>query len=641
MKMGSVRADASRAGLWGLPVLIGHVVLCNAVATQYLAARFGYHPALGSPLIVGVYAPWQWLVWVFQFGTNARALFLWTQLGLVLAIGLGFLAYVLLIGFRTRSAKRHEGIHGTAHWATEAEIRATGLLPAPGKSGSGVYVGGWTDRQGRLHYLRHDGPEHVAVIAPTRSGKGVSLVVPTLLSWPESALVLDSKAELYHQTAGWRLARAGNVILKFDPAAAAGSVAYNPLDAIRLGTAHEVGDVQNTVTIVVDPDGKGLVDHWAKVSHALLTGVTLHELYKARAAGRPTASLADIAAALANPERPIEAYYREMLENEHLGPGQRHPTVAAAAREILDKPDDERGSTLSTAMSFLSLYRDPLVAANISRSDFRLEDLMDAARPATLYLVIRPEDKDRLRPLIRLILNQVVRVLLRPELCFQNGRPVPPHKHRLLLMLDEFPAYGKLAVFQEAMAYIAGYGIKAYIIMQDLPQLWQHYGRDESILSNCHVRVAFAPNRIETAEWLSKMSGTTTIIKEDISTSGARFGAILQHVNRAFHAVSRPLITPDEAMRLKAPVKDERDHIVEAGDVLVFVAGHAPIYGTQSLFFVDPVFVERGKIEPPAMPGPAVTSAPAGPALGSPGAQQPAPPLDNAPRRRPTERFKL
>ena len=157
---------------------------------------------------------------------------------------------------------------------------------------------------------------------------------------------------------------------------------------------------------------------------------------------------------------------------------------------------------------------------------------MNHATPVTLYLVVRAEDKDRMRPLLRLIINQLVRVLLRPEITFERGRPQMPHKHRLLLMLDEFPSYGKLEVFQEALAYVAGYGIKAYLIMQDMSQLWAAYGKDESITSNCHVRIAYAPNRVETAEWLSRMVGTSTVVKEDVTTSGKRFGAVLTQVSQ-------------------------------------------------------------------------------------------------------------
>lgn len=588
-----------RIGLVGLPILVIYLIICNVFATQYLAQRFGYHSALGYTIYHQYYAPWKWFEWVLRFGNNAKSLFYYVETSLFLAMGSGFILYVLLTGFIDRKQMLHKEVFGTAHWAKKEEIMATGLLPWKGKAGQGVYVGGWLDKKNILHYLRHNGPEHICVIAPTRSGKGVSLIIPTLLSWAESAVILDSKGELFNLTSGWRRQNANNKIIKFDPASIDLSAGYNPLDCIRINTLHEVGDVQNMVTILVDPDGKGLVDHWAKTSHAFLTGVVLHEKYKAMAEGR-NASLPDIAFALSDPSQSIDKYYKEMLDNHHNN-GEHHPIVSAAARDMLNRPDDERGSVLSTAMSFLALYRDPIVARNVRHSDFALEDLMKGPHPLSLYIVIRHEDKDRLKPLIRLMLNQIVRVLLRPELEFENGIQKNPHDRRLLLMLDEFPSYGKLEVFQEAMAYIAGYGIKAYIICQDIAQLKSAdmgYGPDETITSNCHIRIAFAPNKLETAEWLSKLSGTMTIVKEDISTSGHRFGAVLQNVNRAFHEVSRPLITADEALRLRAPKKNGKDQIVAPGDVLIFAAGHAPIMGTQTLFFLDPIFSKRSKIAP-------------------------------------------
>jgi type IV secretion system protein VirD4 len=495
-------------------------------------------------------------------------------------------------------------VHGTAHWATRKEIERTSLLSVNGAAAQGVYVGAWREahsaarRPGRLYYLRHNGPEHVLALAPTRSGKGVGLVVPTLLSWPHSVVVNDQKAELWHLTAGWRAAHGGNAVLRFDPGSAEGCARFNPLEEIRLGTLHEVGDVQNLVSILVDPEGKGLVDHWAKTAHAFLTGAVLHVLYAKKAEGK-TGALPDIALALSDPAQEIEALYLDMLANSHCN-GKPHPVVAAAARDMLNRPEEERGSVLSTAISFLSLYRDPLIAKNVSESDFRIADLMNNQKPVTLYLVVRAEDKDRMRPLMRLIINQLVRVLLRPEITYREGRPVRPHRHRLLLMLDEFPSYGKLEVFQEALAYIAGYGIKAYLIAQDIAQLWGAYGRDESIVSNCHIRIAYAPNKIETAEWLSRMAGMATIVKEDITQSGGRFSVLLKTVSKTFHQVSRPLATADEILRLKAPLKIKSDIITEPGDMLVFVAGHAPIFGTQSLYFRDPVFLARASLPPPA-----------------------------------------
>jgi type IV secretion system protein VirD4 len=263
-----------------------------------------------------------------------------------------------------------------------------------------------------------------------------------------------------------------------------------------------------------------------------------------------------------------------------------------------NKADNERSGVLSTAMSFLTLYRDPIVAQNTSKSEFSIKSLMNLQQPVSLYLVVPPSDKDRLKPLVRLLINQIVRKLTE-EMSFKDGASVQHYTHWLLLMIDEFPSLGKLDIFQEALAFIAGYGLKAYLITQDLSQLYAAYGKDESILSNCHVRIAYAPNKIETAELLSKMVGTTTIVKKSISKSGKRYGVALDNVSESNQEVQRPLLTPDECMRLAGPKKNAQGQITEAGDMLIFTAGFAPIYGKQILYFKDEVFSARARVEAP------------------------------------------
>lgn len=589
---------------WSLGLLLWLIAELGVsfVMTEVVAYHFDFNQALGEPYFAHIYNPLAWLTWQAHYYNFAPNLFNYLYIISLLSFAAGLLVLVLVIGFQKRSAIQHGDVHGTAHFASEEEILKTGALPRPGEPGKGVYIGGWQNAKRQLCYLRHNGPEHVAVLAPTRSGKGVGLVVPTMLSWPHSAIIHDIKGELWAMTAGWRQKEANNLVLRFDPAAENGSVRYNPLAEVRVGTPHEVGDAQNIVTMIVDPDGKGMADHWAKTAYAFLTGAVLHLLYTTKEAshGTKVANLAMLAQSLSDPSRPIDMLYQEMLNNKHQDGGKTHPVIAAAGRDMLNRPEAERGSVLSSAMSYLPLYRDPIVAKNTEASDFCIRDLMHHDKPISLYLVVRPGDKDRLKPLIRLMVNQVVRVLVRDEIQFDKGQPVPHYKHRLLLMLDEFPSLGRLEIFQEALAYIAGYGIKAYLIMQDVSQLWSAYSHDESILSNCHIRVAYAPNKIETAEWLSKTLGTTTIVKEEISTSGARFGAVLQQVSRSYRDISRPLMTPDECMRLRAPVKSQDGtKIIEAGDVLVFISGHAPILGTQSLYFLDSTFSKRASIEAP------------------------------------------
>jgi type IV secretion system protein VirD4 len=588
---------ASAAPLVGLPALALYIYLLSFVTTQHLAHQFHYQTVLGPKGAYGAYPAFAWMSWTLKFYRSApdyfqSAFFWFTGLGCG-----GFLAYALVVGFVSRRLKKNRNLHGSAHEATRAEIMATGLLPEPGERGSGVYCGGWTDRRGRLHYLRHDGPEHVAAIAPTRSGKGVGLVIPTLLSWPDSVVVNDQKGELYNLTSGWRAKGAGNLILKFDPTSPTGdSISINPLSEIRMETKFAVGDVQNIATIIADPEGNGLDDHWAKTGHAFLVGLILH--VKCQETNQRPASLEDVARALANPEQTAVELYTAMLQNDYKAAEGVSDAIKSSARAMLNRSANERSGVHSTAETYLTLYVDPNIARHIRYSDLQIDDLMNARTPVSLYLVVSVEDKDRLKPLMRLIINQLLRVLMRKRLTYVNGREQKPHARRLLMMIDEFPALGRLQVFEESLAFIAGYGIKAYLIMQDVKQLKAKYGDNETIISNCHVKIAYAPNIIETAQWISDNAGVTTIITEQVTTSGARFGAVLQNVSRSYHETARPLITADEAMRLKAPQKDRKDQILEPGEVLVFVSGHAVIRGTQSLYFRDRVFLERASIRP-------------------------------------------
>jgi type IV secretion system protein VirD4 len=258
--------------------------------------------------------------------------------------------------------------------------------------------------------------------------------------------------------------------------------------------------------MLIDPDGQGTRDHWDLTAHDLLVGVILHVLYAER-----DKTLHGCLTLLADPSRAIDATLTAMLTAAHdaerkfgwrNGTGQStptHPAVAGAARALLNKSDNERSSVVSSAVKFLNLYRDPIVVQNTETSDFAVRDLMHADVPVSLYLTILPADIHRTRPLLRLLLHQIVSRLTE-SMDVAEGRTVARYRHPLLLMLDEFPTLGRMDVLQTALAYLPGYGIRAYLIVQDLTQLAHAYGRYESIISNCHVRIAYAANKIETAK---------------------------------------------------------------------------------------------------------------------------------------------
>ncbi|WP_373991707.1 type IV secretory system conjugative DNA transfer family protein [Duganella sp. BuS-21] len=592
-----------------IPILAILVLLAGLQsATQFFAHTFKYQPALGVHAHQ-LYAPWKILSWASKWYEAYHHEFLRAGSVGVCVAGVGLIVLVVVKMLLANTSKANEYLHGSARWANLRDIRAAGLIPgAPSwrqlftripSASHGVYVGAWIDRKGRTHYLRHDGPEHVLTYAPTRSGKGVGLVVPTLLSWSRSAVITDLKGELWALTAGWRQKHARNKVLRFEPAAASGSLCWNPLDEIRIGTEHEVGDVQNLSTLIVDPDGKGLETHWQKTSQALIVGVILHALYKARAEGTP-ATLPAVDAMLADPNRAVGELWMEMITYAHVD-GKSHPAIGSSARDMLDRPEEEAGSVLSTAKSYLALYRDPIVARNVSKSEFQIKDLMNHDVPVSLYIVTQPNDKARLRPLVRIMVNMIVRQLA-DQMTFKDGRSVAHYKHRLLAMLDEFPSLGRLDIMQESLGFLAGYGIKCYLICQDINQLKSRetgYGHDESITSSCHIQNAYPPNRVETAEHLSKLTGQTTVAKEQITTSGRRTSALLGQVSRTIQETQRPLLTVDECLRMPGPVKDANGDIKEAGDMVIYVAGFPAIYGKQPLYFQDPVFKARAAVPAP------------------------------------------
>lgn len=596
------------ASVWRLCFALGTLsafaMIAMGYATQQMAALLGYPAWLGSPVHDRWYWPWSILIWAQHVTlvdgsepiiTKAQAIFVMPQ---VLLFGL-----VWFLTMRQPCATRD--VHGTASWADRKDLGAAGLL-----EGQGVYVGGFSEKKDRVTYLRHNGPEHVLVFAPTRSGKGVGLVLPTLLSWPHSALILDIKGENWALTSGWRCSQ-GHRVLKFDPTAVSGSCKFNPLAEIRLETTSAISDAQNVASMLVDPDGQGLKDYWNKASFSFLSGAILHCMVHTLAATTRIATLSDLSFMLADPDKEIGEVLDEMLQTDHAALlarhfphedddgawGQLHDFIAASAREMKNKAPNELSGVISTAVANLALYRDPVVARNTSACDFRIADLMNHESPVSLYLVLRPSDIDRLRPLIRLVANIVLRRLTE-RMEFADGRSCESFKHRLLLMMDEFTALGRLEIFERALAFMAGYGIKAFLIVQDLTQLQQAYGKEESVMSNCHIRVAFAPNKIETAEVLSKMTGKTTVVQNKTSISGHR-GGHLSKASVSISEVARPLLTPDECMRLPGPRKAPGGDIVAAGDMLIFPAGFRPVYGRQILYFLDSTFLARARIPAP------------------------------------------
>jgi type IV secretion system protein VirD4 len=620
------------------------ILTTNIITTQHIAAHFDYQPALGAPLFevssIRIFAPYKWFLWILHFGNSPNPLIRQPLLDSTLIAAIGFAATLFVVALlnihnNKKLTENTEDLHGSARWANEEDIRQSGLT----NQKHGVYIGAWHDEKAdRLEYLKHAGPEHILAFAPTRSGKGVGLVIPTLLAWQESAVIFDIKGENWDRTAGYRIA-AGHVCFRFAPVEEH-SARFNPLAEVRIGTLREVSDAQNIAEMLCRSGKESSHDeHWIKSATSLVTGLILHLCYVAKRKNR-FATLTELSNALtplmsdltmpldlegmdAQQVNVAREYFSQVMRTPHvestsfwhLRDSQKtlvHPVVLEKMQEMLNREDKEFSGVLSTAKTTLILYSDPLVQRSIEESDFTINDLKHFKYPVSLYLVVPPSDIERLKPLLRLIFTMTVNRLTEELEEVRNSRIkqalkkdeefTPRPDHRLLLLIDEFPSLGKMPIFETAFAYIAGYGIKAYLITQDIEQIKDAYGNHESIISNCHIRIAYAPNKTETAEALSKMAGTTTILRAAVSYSGSRTSPLATNVSTNVDHISRPLITIDELMRLPGSVKEgqgEAQRIVSPGAMLIFIAGQSPIFGKQLLYFQDPILSKRSAIRPP------------------------------------------
>ncbi|MDP2699926.1 type IV secretory system conjugative DNA transfer family protein [Thalassospira sp.] len=544
---------------------------------------------------------------------------------------------------------KSKNLYGSARWAKLKDIKKARLLRK-----AGVVVGGFPAKLGKILELRDNSPSHVMAFAPTRTGKGVSLIIATLLRWRSSSVTLDIKGENYAKTAGW-LAKLGNFVVRFEPTAIdpTNTMRFNPLAEVRTGTMRDVADCQNIANMVIDPDGKGLYDYWRQEGWGWLSVVLLHVIYKVRKEEQRIACFDDVNTFLSGimtVEPPAEAIEsaregasKETQATENAmaaednfvkilngmaaydhGSSHVNKVVRGGANSLAIMAPQQRSGVHGNAKTQLTLYADPIIARNTAVSDFKLSDIMNGDKPMSLFLVFSPSDIARIRPLIRIMLNMFLRRLTEEMEFGEGSKPKSGfkrlltkfsfrrkggnflggkgYKYKLLLMLDELISTGKLDVFEESLAFLAGYGIRCYIIIQDIKQLFKTYGKDTSIMGNCHIRTAFVPNDPETAEHLAKMLGKVTVVQRRRSQSG-KSGQMSGSVSDNIHETSRDLMTADEIMRIPM-INIDPDGIdkPKPGDMLIFVGGQPPIYGKQRLYFLDPELDGQSSIRPPKMP---------------------------------------
>lgn len=585
-------------------------------STQTFAKFTGYPPPLGKPLILlgkKLYFPFAIFPWLYKYSESAPIAAEKATQVLFTSAFIGFF-FIVICNKRRRALDTH----GTARWADRSDIEEAGLylnkknvevalkksgmwniyadrLPKEELQRDGVVLG--KDSKGKE--IIHNGVEHIMLMAPTRSGKGVGVIIPTLLTWKHSTLVNDIKGENWQLTRGFREAL-GHKCLKFDPTNPVDSCKYNPLSGINKGKMSEYQDTRIIAEIICASDRP---DHWTQSATSFLTGIILHVLYT-----DPNPTLGGVVKFLTSPEMDLEEkmesiiismhttdpnLFKEIyndtvklkMEDEDTGEVTTeesrctHPVAVRVAGDMLSKADKERASIVSTALTKLGIYQDPIIVKNTSESDFKVTDLMNDDVPLDLFLVTPPKGLDVTAPLFRLIVTQIIYGLTE-EMKFGDGTENKGYKHRLLLLLDEFPALGKIPLVEKALAFIAGYGMKALLITQDTNQVNRLYTKDNSILSNCHITVFYTPSKsdAETPRLISNSLGDKTIEFATQSWKGFKY---MSDWNYSNHRTGRKLLTEGEVSSYSLDKN------------LILVTGRPPIQGFKIRYFKDQKYMSR------------------------------------------------
>lgn len=471
------------------------------------------------------------------------------------ALGAGMVVGIVVAGLMLWwLAKRQPPLHGAARFARESEIRRAGF-----RARDGIVLG---KRGGR--FLTFGGSEHCIVEAPTRSGKGVGIVIPNLLSWQESVVVLDVKRENWDATAGFRK-KYGQAVYLFNPTDPEGRTArYNPLGYIdRTDPDQVVIELQKIATMLFVPPERG-EPFWTDSARTAFVGVgaylavadqpfTIGSIYRLMTTGD------------------TRGFFRRVLDDRSVDLSQGCRNALA---DFTSGADNTFAGIVQTVTSKLSLWLNPRVDAATEESDFDLRDLR--SKRMSIYLGVSPDELDRVAPLYNLLFQQLIDL---------NVRDLPDAATplKILVILDEFARIGRAQVIASAFSYVAGYGIRLLPVIQSRSQLRAVYGEHiaNEIVANCGVEVAFTPKELRVANELSERIG---YVGQESVTRSLTIHGILANRSKSMSDQRRALLLPQELMQFPD------------GELLLLRGGIPPIHGDKIRFYADAHF--RTRIHP-------------------------------------------
>ncbi len=553
---------------------------CLVLAAQYLAGYvflFWVHadPKRASPLTITRYA--------YYYGARddiRRKLWLSSAAGLALAIACALPALL----------PRRRSLHGDARFATRQEIERAGLF-----ADEGIVLG----RMGGLgpfggRYLILGGQLGASLTAQPRAGKGVSVVVPTLLSWSESVVCTDIKKENWSLTAGFRHS-IGHEVFLFDPLSRDGRTArWNPLDYVSPEPGQRISDLQLIANMFI-PDPPGADPFWSAGGRTLFLGIAL---YLFATPSRPRTIGEILKQGMASDEEGFSHHWKRVIEGRQKGRNPLPEVCVRALSDVIDLAPQTASSIRRTFTGKLELWLNPVLDAATAASDFDLRELRK--RPMSVYLGVMPKDLDRLTPLMSLFFQQAI-ALQTDELPEHN----PTLRHQVLMLLDEFPALGRLPILSKSAGFLPGYNVRTLMIMQSQSQLRDVYGMEQAktLLKTIAARVHFAPKDMEDADEISKELGNTTVKVRTVSRPAfGLFDRGRRQGNVSVSEQKRPLMLPQEVKEMGAHRQ------------IIFAENVRPILCRKIRYYLIPVFLRRMRPAPAVSQVKPVLASPAAPA---------------------------
>ena len=484
------------------------------------------------------------------------------------AIGFGtpLLAYAALLVLIVKP--RQKSLHGDARFAGTGDLSRHDMLKETPKS---IVVGRFGGKLVRL-----PGQQHVILAAPSRSGKGVGVVIPNLLNYSDSMVVLDIKGENYEITSGWRASQ-GQEIYRFDPFSE-NTHRWNPLHNISRDPKYLISDVQ-AIAEKLYPDGADQDKFWISQSRNAFTAFALYlfdNYADMERMGFPRdfmtwPTLGQIFTLSSGDGSDLKQYIlTKLASREFLG--SRTKTAFAG---LTSQAEETFASIMGSFKQPLNKWISPILDAATSDSDFRLGDVRK--RKMTVYVTIAPNKLAEARQILNLFFAELVGVNTGQGQLPQND---PGLKYQCLLLMDEFTAAGRVDIIASTIGHSAGYNIRKLIVIQSMSQLDATYGKEEArtLMTNCALQIVYAPREQRDANDYSEMLGYTTLRKRNHSRSHGREG----NVTISEAEERRALMLPQE---LKAMGNDT--------EIIFYEGIGSPVKCSKIRYYEDRFFKDR------------------------------------------------